>query len=187
MSRSKQTQKAALLAVLQIVLFAFLTLCLAALLILELLPKGTEGLSVKSPLAASSSSLSPYGEPVKVYRTQIIGSVTNSSEQVFEVSSVQVTVSNGYVEKNVEYTEAFTLPPRHDRDIVFDFEGDADYDRVIAVTAVVNGERVEIKNTAERFSVGGAAIFFGILLIPCVCLLIRACKVRYYIRQEERA
>lgn len=188
MNGSKQsTQRAALLAVLQIVVFALLTLGLAVLLILELLPKGAEDIGVKSPLTASSSSLSPYGEPVKEYRTQIIGSLTNSSEQVLEVSSVQVTVSNGRVKKSVEYTEAFTLPPRYERDIMIDFKGDADYDRVTEVSAVVNGERVVIENSTNRVSLGGAAIFFGILLIPCVCLLIRACKLRYYISQEEHA
>ena len=179
--------KATVSVTVQIALFGVLTLVALSLIVMELLATGGGGLTVGDTVRVASSSLSAYNDTAKTYHTIITGTLTNESvDETFAVEQLRVTVTDGKNVREVTVdTENIKLPPRFHRDFSAEFESDIEFDGFERVSATVNGETVEVYAGAKA-SLGGALLFYAVLLIVSVLLLIRACRVRYYLWQQAQ-
>ena len=181
----KGNQKERIIVTLQIAVFGLLSLMLAVLTVLSLLPASNEGIEVSQPITVSSSSLSPIGAEVKDYHTQVGGTLFNPTGENIAVESVQVRVSDGKNEKTVT-VEGFTLPARNSYEIMTEFEGQIAYDRVVEVSLTCNGRADVLQNqTASSVGISGIAVFYLLLLAGTAFLTVRAVKIRYYLHQES--
>ena len=171
----------------QIALFGVLILVALSLIVMELFATGSGNLTVGDTVRVASSSLSAYNDTSKTYHTIITGTLTNeSAEETFAVEHLKITGTDG---KNVrEVTvdaENIKLPPRFHRDFSAEFESDIEFDSFESVQATVNGKPVEVYAGAKA-SLGGALLFYAALLTVSVLLLVRACRIRYYLWQQAQ-
>ncbi len=177
----KTMKKACITQTVLIVLWSILALALAVLTVVELLPKGKEGLAVKEPLKVSSA---PVLVGQQLYTSAISGTVANPTDEIIAVDRITVTVSDGDTRDRVQLT-GFVLPPRAEQEIYFTWESTVEYDRIkrIEVTA---GEDVSVLSNMPESAVAAPVVVYLILLAAVVLLLVRACKIRYYLWQESR-
>lgn len=174
-------KKDATLQTVKIVLFSLLALALAVLTVLELQPTALSELQIKTPFCVSSA-LIDVGQGA--YALEVNGEFVNESNETVEVDAIAVTVSNGKLTKRIEM-EGFALPPRTSQEVTETWTGIHSYDRITRVEVTVNGEVDVLANTANP-GVSGIAILYLIALAGVAILLVRACKIRYYIHQEAR-
>ncbi|MBR2019256.1 MAG: hypothetical protein IKA05_02550 [Clostridia bacterium] len=174
-------KKDAILQTVKIVLFSLLALALAVLTVLELQPTALSELQIKTPFRVSSA-LIDVGQGA--YALELNGEFVNESNETVEVDAIAVTVSNGKLTKRIEM-EGFALPPRTSQEVTETWTGIHSYDRITRVEVTVNGEVDVLANTANP-GVSGIAILYLIALAGVAILLVRACKIRYYIHQEAR-
>ena len=164
----------------KIVLLALLALVLAVLAALELQPTALSELQIKTPLRVSSA-LIDVGQ--NAYSWELSGAFANESNETITVETLYVTVSDGKLTKRVE-VDGFTLHPRTSREIPKTVgTGIHAYDRITRVEVTVNGETDVLANTANT-TISGIAILYLVALAAVAILLVRACKIRYYIYQE---
>ena len=177
------TKKELILQDLQILLWGLLTLVLAVLMILEMIPTISVGaLEIGEPIKVSSSLISVSE---KNYVSAISGSIFNSSDDPVRIEGVTVVVGDGKTEKTIEM-DGFLLPPRTEEELSAGWTGDIQFDRILSVTATVNGEACALSNADATGGTGGVAIFYLVLLLPVVWMLVRASKIRYYLYQETK-
>ena len=173
-------KKDCLLQNLKIVLWGVLALLFAVLTVLELFSYGTTDITVSDTVKVSSSLINVNEEH---YVSSISGSISNAGKDTIRIDAVTVTVSDGKESRDVKI-EGFLLPAYYERELVADWEGDVCYDRVTRVAITVDGVEDVLPNAVNTLPVSGIAILYVVLLAVAVLLLIRACKVRYYIYQE---
>ena len=178
----KNYKKECLLQDLQIVLWGVLALVLIVLTVLELLPASVSDLTVEEPFSVSSSLIDVSNQ---TYVSAVTGTVANTGGEQITVDSVRITVSNGRVSKDIEI-EGFVLPPRTEQELSEGWTGNIDFDRITRILVTVDGQDDVIANVSSSIAVSGIAIFYLIVLIPIAILLVRACKVRYYIYQDMK-
>ena len=187
MTAQVSRMKRVIVATAQITLWGMLTLLSIALIVIDLFSAGGETLTVGSSLLVSSSSLSAEQEAAKTYLTEVTGTLTNKSDsETLTVESLQLLVSDGTHTRQVTVNdEPILLPPRVHRDFSTSFEGEIPFDRFESITAVINGESVSIQSGGES-GLGGAVLFYAALLTVSALLLIRACRIRYYLWQQQK-
>ena len=178
--QTKNYKRDGLLQTLKIVVLSVLAAVLVLLSALELQPAAVSDLQIQKRFQLSSA-LIDVGQGV--YAASLVGEFVNESDDPLVVDALTVTVSDGTLTKKIEL-DGFTLPPRTDREVSKTWTGIHDYTHVTRIDVVVNGEEDVLVNTDHSLSVSGIAILYLALLLLDVVLLIRACKVRYYIWQE---
>lgn len=161
-----------------------LTILLTLLLILELIPVGVSALEVEQKISVSSS---PINVTDKTYVSAISGIMSNPTNDAVRVESFRVTVSNEDGDRKLVELDGCVMPPRTSYELEQIWEGVTAYDAVIRVEAVVGGEILSISNSESEVDVGGLSIIYAALLLLSVGFLIHACKIRYYMYQEDRA
>ena len=166
-----------------IVLVGCLTLVFLIGAIFSMLPTQSFGLQVKEQITASSSRIRANEEN---YVTDVIGNIKNTSDEAIAVQAISVRISDGKQHHDV-VLEGFTLPPRTSYPLQSRLDSQHDFDRVISVTATVDGESVELKNATADHPISGITVLLLVLCAACALITVHACKIRYYMKQEATA
>ncbi len=176
-------RKTCILQDLQIALWGALAVVLILLAILELIPSGGSGLTMKEAFAVSSSQISAGAG--SDYVTELGGVLFNPTDETLEIESLKVTVSSGAGSREIDFG-ALTIPPRTAWSLSETWQEGRAYERIYAITATLDGTPEPLENSVRAGSFG-ASLIFVILLIPVAFLLLRAIKVRRYLAEEMRA
>ena len=180
--RKKPTKKDFLIQDLKIVLWAIPSLLLIVLMLLEMLPQRGTGLEMKKQVTVSSALVSVSS---KDYVSAVNGTLYNPTDDTIVVDSLSVTVGDGRTDRKITF-QGFTMPPRTEKELSQGWVGMVEYDRVLNVKVTIDGDETQLFNNSVKTGIGGAVIFFLVLLIPVALMLIRACKIRYYLYQESK-
>jgi hypothetical protein len=171
-----------LLQNLWILLLALLTLGLAFLLVLDMIPAANSGLEVKERVEVSSSLISAQG---KTHVASVQGFLRNTTGDSIEVEKITVVVADADGNtKTLELPGAKVLP-HADLEISHVWESSLAFDRVSSVTVTVSGEEDLIPNAPRTFFLSASTIVYLVLTGISACFLIWVCKVRYYMYQED--
>ncbi len=165
---------------LAILLCGLLELALVVFLILSMIPTPPPlGVEVDETVQVSCSELE-NGQ----YLLQLRGRLVNRGEEAVEFDTLRVTVSDGKARKTIEQ-ELPTLSPRVPYDLFAELEVPVFYDRVDALTVVLDGEELPLSNgNGGIFSV--STLLCAFLVVADAFVLIHFIKQRYYLAQEER-
>ena len=162
---------------------AVATALFALISVLALIPVETdveirEEVRVSSSLADSESG---------IYLISIEGALRNTTGKTVVVEKFHVPV-DGFDRKTEGQTvtvEGITIPPRGTVSVAASATGTENCTKVGEVTALVNGEECYLRNPAQ-IDLASALIPAAITAL-LVFFLVRACKVRYYMAQEDKA
>lgn len=182
--QSKQNgyKKDALVQTALIAVLAVLAVALLLLTALELRPASVSDLKLQKPFAVSSSLIDVSAS---IYASSLEGTFVNETDEAITVDALTVTVSSGRLTRKIEF-DGFTLAPRSNLELSEAWTGLHNFDRITRIDVTVNGEPDVLVNTDSALSVSGIAILYLLLLLVDVFFLVRACKIRYYIWQEQQ-
>ena len=167
-----------------IVVLGLCTLFSALISVLACIPVSTE-VEIREEIKASASAVS--AADASAYLVEVSGALKNTTGEALVIERLEIPVSaTGRGGETVTVVlEQISIPARSTVTVAkteaMSFRGEA----VGAVTATVNGEEMFLRNPAETKPT--------VALIPIAItaifafLLVRACKVRYYMLQEDRA
>ena len=171
--------------ILQNILILILALICAGLLfltILDLIPANTSGLQLSEEVTVSSSRINANEETrISVVR----GVFYNPTDDTVEIERVRIVVSNEDGDEKTVELDGVAILPRTDREFSSSWAEDKAYDRILSITVTVDGADDLMPNKVSNVSFGSFAIFYLILLAIFAFLLVWACKVRYYMYQED--
>ena len=165
-----------------ILLLSLLTLGLALLLILDMIPAKASGLEVKERVEVSSSQISAGGRD---YISSVQGFLRNTTAQTVEVERITVVVADSEGTEKVLELPGATVTPHAELEISHIWESGLAYDRVLSVTVTVNGEEDLIPNAPRTFFLNASTIVYFVLTALSAFFLVWVCKVRYYMYQED--
>lgn len=165
-----------------IFLLALLTLGLALLLVLDMIPANTSGMEVREKVDVSSSLIDT---DENTHISSVQGFLRNTTNATIEVEKVTVEVSNRDGVIKILELEGGKVQPRTDLEVSCVWEGGVAYDRVTSVTVTVNGEEDLIPNTPRTFILNASTIVYLVLTAISAFFLVWVCKVRYYMYQED--
>ncbi|MBQ8431721.1 MAG: hypothetical protein IJX28_02450 [Clostridia bacterium] len=163
-----------------LILLCLLWCLLAAL---EWIPTAPSGLEVQEEVTVSASLLNKNDQ---TYVLDLYGSLFNPTDEAVNIQSLKVTVSDGDGQEETLTLEGMQLPPRTKWEIGHRWEGVVNYDRVTHVVVVTEGGEDLIPNTESAVKGSGLALIYLALLLMTAGILIRRCKLRYYMHQEDR-
>ena len=145
------------------------------------IPETAELEAVETVRASASKLMADEG-----YRIDVVGRVKNTTEKTLVVDELEILLTDDSGEtERVLTTEKLTILPKNTVDVAVSAETDVAFDTVKQVTGLVNGETITLKN-AQDVSLATALIPL-IVTAVFAFFLVRACKVRYYMMQEDRA
>ena len=169
----------------KIALLGVLAILLVLLLALELFSGSDEDIAVKERIEISAALLSGADDAKQEYLCQLRGMLINRSDEGIRIDHVTVAVSDGDARKGL-VIEGIYLPARTEWEIGGNLESELGYDRVTDVYVTVNGEETRITNQSMGGqSLGWVPVLYLALLLGVALLLVRACKIRYYLHQES--
>ena len=165
-----------------ILLLAAICLGLVLLTVLDLIPANASGLMLSEKITVSSSQIYANEENrISVVR----GTFQNPTNATVVIEKAMIVASNAEgAEKLIELT-GISIPARTDKEIVYSWQEAAAYDRILSITVTVEGEEDLVPNSVSSATVDGFAVVYLILLAIFALLLVWACKVRYYMYQED--
>ena len=171
----------------QTVLVAVLAICTlgsAFVSILACMPNSTD-VEIRETIHASASRLSAGLNPD--YQVDIMGELRNTTEKTIVVERLEIPLQTEAGDASTTVVlENIIIPARATQILPSASEiMDNAYVKVGEITATIGGEEVFLRNPAE-VSLTASLIP---LAITCVLgfLLVRACKTRYYMYQEDHA
>ena len=167
-----------------IAIFAICTLCSAFVSILACIPTSTD-VEICETIHASAAPLSAGLNPS--YEVDVSGALRNTTGKTIVVERLEIPLhtESGDVSKTI-VIEGINIPPRSTEYLPLTREIlDGDYETVGEITATFGGETVFLRNPAE-VSLTLSLVPIAITLVFAF-LLVRACKVRYYMYQEDQA
>jgi hypothetical protein len=171
-----------LLQNLWILLLALLTLGLAFLLVLDMIPAGSSGLEVKERVEVSSSLISADGN---AHVSSVQGFLRNKTGESIAVEKITVVVADADGNTKTLELDGAKVLPHGELEISHVWESGLDFDRVSSVTVTVNGEEDLIPNAVRTFFLSASTVVYLVLTGISACFLIWVCKVRYYMYQED--
>ena len=175
-------KKNRLLQTVLVAVFAVCTLFSAFISVLACIPVSTD-VEIKETVKASASRANALEE---TYRIDVVGAFKNTTEEDLTVERLEFILEADGVDGEITVAvENVTVPARNTVTVSKSDLADGRYDRVQEVIATVNGEAVSLRNPAET-SPTAALIPLAVTAVFAY-LLVRACKVRYYMMQEDRA
>ena len=165
---------------------AVLTLFFALLSVLALIPADTD-VVISETVTVSSDRWTPLGDPDTRYHVTASGVLRNRTDKELTVEKLIIPVdNNGGLNDPLELTmENIVIKPRD----VMPFttvpaESDKNCEYIGEITAIVNGEEIFLRNPADTDL---SAVILPLLLTALAAFfLVWACKVRYYMAQEDR-
>ncbi len=175
-------KKNRLLQTVLVAVFALCTLFSAFISVLACIPISTD-VEIAETVKASAF-LENAG--ASAYRIDVVGAFRNTTEEDLMLDRLEFILEADGVGEPVTFAvENVTVPARNTVTVSKSDLADGRYDRVQEVIATVNGEAVSLRNPAET-SPTAALIPLAVTAVFAY-LLVRACKVRYYMLQEDRA
>ena len=172
--------------VIQTVLIAVFAICTAFsafVSVLACIPE-TDDLEIAEVFSASAFKETASGSE---YRVDVVGALKNNGEETLTVERLEIVLESDYAKGELSVAvDGFTIAPRNVVTVSKSVIGDGEYARVRSVSATVDGETVVLRNLERERSL-------VVNLIPLAAtavfafLLVRACKVCYYMMQEDRA
>lgn len=165
-----------------ILLLSLLTLGLAFLLVLDMIPAKESGLEVKERVDVSSSLISAGGS---TYISSVQGLLRNTTGDSVELEEISVVVSDSDGNKKTLTFPGKTVNPHATLELSHAWESGVAYDRVLSVTVTVDGEEDLIPNTPRTFFINASTIVYLALTALSAFFLVWVCKVRYYMYQED--
>lgn len=166
-----------------IAVWSLATLFFAFLSVLAFIPANTD-VEIREEIKVSSSLINAESGEYEVVFVGALRNVTGEDITV-ERLSVPVNGSDRRIDEMVMTVENFTIPARTTVTVSTSKTGFEKCTKVGEVTAAYHGESRFLRNPAEIDPVG-ALIPLAFTLI-FVFFLVRACKVRMYLAQLERA
>ncbi len=166
-----------------IALGAALTLLFLVLMLLSLVDGGTdERLKVRESFIASSSLIESGDDRRQV---QVQGSLINLEDQTLSIEELHVRIGNRETDRVFSWTD-ITLPSRMEVPLLYEWEDTVDYDRVLSVTVVIDGEELTLANHTADAPFNASALIYAALTLLSGWGLLSASKQRYYLAQADR-
>ena len=162
-------------------LCALLSLALAVLFVITLLPVGIEGVRVDEEIRVSSSAIDADGGE---YLLQVRGSLINETDEPVVLDAITLHLSDGE-HKHTFTLDGVTLEPRFPLDLTDSWEDAVAYTYVDAVYVTLDGAEHRLENSAETV----IGIDSVVTLAAALVLALAAVgfgKQRYYMYQEEK-
>ncbi len=175
-------KKDRLLQTLLVALCVGCTLFSAFISVLACIPVSTD---VEIAETVKASAYLVHADPAQ-YRVDVVGAFKNTTERDLTVERLEFVL--GAEDTDGEITvavENVTVPARNTVTVSQSAVANGEYDRVKEVVATVNGEAVSLRNPAQTSPT--ASLIPLALTAVFAYLTVRACKVRYYMMQEDRA
>lgn len=166
----------------KILLLGILTLTCLIVTVISAIPEKEDNLIMQEPFWVSSSQILAYSNQ---YSTQITGVIKNTTGQPINISEVQVTISDGKT-REVISLEGVSLPPRTTRSYLEQWESTGNFNRVVSIHAIVGEEEILVSNLNESSPVKGITVVALLVCAGFALLLTHACKIRYYMMQEDQ-
>lgn len=161
-------------------LCALLSLALAVLFVITLLPVGFDGVHAVEAVSVSSS---PTDATEARYHVQVRGILLNDGDEPLAVDTLILNVSDGRRRETVKLA-GFDLHSRLSHDLLYEWESDFAPDRVDAVYLSVDGEERRLENSAETLIGTDTVVTLALALLAALAAL-AFFKQMYYLHQEE--
>jgi multidrug efflux pump subunit AcrA (membrane-fusion protein) len=175
-------KKNRLLQTVLVAVFAVCTLFSAFISVLACIPVSTD-VEIEETVKAYASRENAWED---TYRIDVAGALKNTTEGDLTVERLEfILEADGVDEPVTVVAENVTIPARNTVTVSKSELANEKFDRVKEVVATVNGETLSLRNPAET-SPTAALIPLAVTAVFAY-LLVRACKVRYYMMQEDRA
>ena len=142
----------------------------------------TSELEAIEPIRASASKLMAD----EGYRIDVVGKVKNTTEKSLIADRLEILLTDEQGEEElILETESLTILSKSIIDVAVSAESDKAFNTVKQVNVIVDGEELEMKNMRD---VSPATALIPLMAAAIFAFfLVRACKVRYYMMQEDRA
>lgn len=165
-----------------VVVFAVCTVFSVFVSVLACVPS-SDDIEVVEQVKASVSRASAYEE---VYRIDVSGALKNNTDEMMDIERLEFVLGSKDLDGTVTVAvENVTIAPRSIVTVAKSNVANGNYNVIKSVTATVGGEPVELRNSL-RTSPTAALIPLAITTVFAF-LLVRSCKIRYYMMQEDRA
>ena len=164
---------------------AVLTAFCAFISILSLLPANT-GVEIREEFRVSTSRLNAVNDGDGLYLVEFNGALRNTTDREITVEKLTVSAKSTGAEVPIVFTkETVVIPARTTITVSASMGAKELYNRVGEVTVTLNGETVSLRNPAQT-DLGIALVPIALTLIAAF-FLVRSCKIRFYMAQEDRA
>ncbi|MBR7098306.1 MAG: hypothetical protein IKC59_02735 [Clostridia bacterium] len=165
-----------------IVVFAICTLFSAFISVLACIPIATD-VEIRETVKASASKLS--AETDSLYQIEVSGALKNTTDAPIAVERLEIVLQAGKNDPELLCViENIEIPARATVTVAKSEFVSLPYDKIGGITATVNGESIYLRNPAQTSPT--VALIPLALTAVFTFLLVRACKVRYYMYQEDR-
>jgi len=164
---------------------AVLTAFCAVISVLSLIPVD-DVVEIREEIRVSTSRLNAANDANGLYLVEFSGALRNTTDREITVEKLTVTAKSTGAEAPIVFTvENVVIPERTTVTVSSSMGAKELYNRVGEVTATVNGETVSLRNPAQA-DLGIALVPIALTLISAF-FLVRSCKIRFYMAQEDRA
>lgn len=164
---------------------AVLTAFCAFISILSLIPSNTD-VEIREEFRVSTSRLNAVTDGDGLYLVEFSGALRNTTDREITVEKLTVSAKSAGAEEPIVFTKENVVIPERTTVTVSSTMGAKEiYNRVGEVTVTLNGETVSLRNPAQA-DLGIALVPIALTLISAF-FLVRSCKIRYYMAQEDRA
>lgn len=165
-----------------IVVFAICALFSAFISVLACLPTTTD-VEIRETVKASASKLSAGAD--SVYQVEVSGALKNTTNAPIVVDRLEIVLQAGKNDSDVLCViENIEIPARATVTVAKSELVTASYEKIDGITATFNGESLYLRNPAQTSPT--LALIPLALTALFAFLLVRACKVRIYMYQEDQ-
>jgi hypothetical protein len=166
----------------KILVLGILTLACLIVAVISAIPEKETDLIMQEPFLVSSSQILANSNE---YSTQLTGVIKNTTGKPITLQEILVTVSDGKTQSVVSL-DGVSLPPRTTWSYLEQWESGANFNRVLSIRAIVDGEEISVPTTLPSMSIDGVTVIFLLLGAILAFFLTHACKIRYYMMQEDQ-
>ncbi len=165
-----------------IAVLAAATVFFALVSVLALIPVETD-VEIREEIRVSSSLVDVDGG---IYLVVFEGALRNTTSKTLVVERLMVPVdgSNRQIDAKTFTVEGITIPPRGTVTVSASETSMENCTKVGEVEALVDGNSLYLRNPAQIDPV--SALIPAVITALLVFFLVRACKVRYYMAQEDK-
>ncbi len=164
---------------------AILTAFCAFISVLSLIPVNT-GVEIRDEIRISTSRLNAETDESGLYLVAFSGTLKNTTDQEITVEQLAVSAKATKTGTPILFTlESIVIPARTTVPVSGSMGASEIYDQAGEVTATIGGKAIYLRNPAQVDF--GAALVPILLTLLAAFFLVRSCKIRFYMAQEDRA
>lgn len=165
-----------------ILLFSVLTLGFLVLTVLELLPGNDRDFTFTEPVSVASA---PINAAKDRYSSVLTGILNNKTDSPVTVEEMTVRVTDGKTAQEITLG-GFTVPARAEYELLKQWEGDTDADRVLSVSVRTGDGERSLENRTDVISFGTGTLVLLLLTLLSGAFLYHAALVRRYLWEEDK-